>query len=116
MFNVRITDCVECGSIQKMIKAIDCQLSAMADNLFTNLIYMLDRPVNAITMSTLLHYKRILTYRETNPEYMEEMCFENVTSRINSLTAGCKCCDEFTVPHGVKPPVITSSTTTTIME
>jgi len=112
MLNVRLTSCRECALVSKLIDSIDCQLAKMANNLYVNMSYMLDKPVEACKMSTLLHYKRILTYKSSNENWAEDYNLEEIASRVNFLTVGCKCCD---AKSNILIADSTTSTTTTIL-
>ena len=110
MLSVRTSSCRDCALINKLIGSIDCQLAKMANNLYLNIAYMLDKPVYATDMSTLLHYKRILTYKNVNADWAaDDFTIEEITSRIKVLTAGCKCCDEKT--EWTEPTTTTTTTT-----
>lgn len=75
--------------------------------MYLNLIYMLDRPVNTCTMSSLMHYKRILTYKNCNPDWACQISLEKLVSRVHYLTHNCRCCDSQAFD-------VTTTTTTTI--
>jgi len=107
MLSVKLTSCRDCAQICKLIDSINCQLAKMANNLYLNIAYMLDKPVEACTMSTLLHYKRILTYKSCNADWASDYSVTDIASRVNALTVGCKCCDEQSSGE------LTTTTTTT---
>ena len=94
MLNIKLTSCRECALVSKLIDSIDCQLAKMANNLYLNIVYMLDKPVEACTMSTLLHYKRILTFKSCNADWASDYSVDDIASRVNFLTVGCKCCNQ----------------------
>lgn len=108
MLSIRVTNCRECALVSNLIDSIDCQLAKMANNLYLNIAYMLDKPVEGCKMSTLLHYKRILTFKSCNADWSSDYSVDDIASRVNALTVGCKCC-------GAKASVITTTTTTTII-
>lgn len=107
MLSVKLTSCRECALVSKLIDSINCQLAKMANNLYLNIAYMLDKPVEGATMSTLLHYKRILTYKSCNADWAVDYSTDDIASRVNFLTVGCKCCDAKSSGN------ITTTTTTT---
>jgi len=106
MLTIKLTSCRECALIPNVINSIECKLASMAKNLYTNIAYMLDKPVEANKMSTLLHYKRILEFKLVNEDYSCDFSVEAIASRVNLLTAGCSCCEE-------KRNVVLATTTTT---
>lgn len=109
MLNVKLTNCRECALIPNLLVSIDCQLAKMANSLYLNIAYMLDTPVQGTTMSTLLHYKRILTYKSVNIDWALDYTVEEIANKVNMLTVGCKCCGESA------SNTYTTSTTTTIV-
>jgi len=108
MLSIRLTNCRECDLASKLIDSINCQLAKMANNLYYNIAYMLDKPVEASTISALLHYKRILTFKSCNADWASDYSVDDIASRINFLTVGCKCCSEHNSGD------LTTTTTTTI--
>lgn len=92
MLSIKLTNCRECGTASNLIDMINCQLAKMANNLYLNMAFMLDNPVEGCKMSTLLHYKRILIYKSCNEDWACDYSIEQIASRVNFLTAGCKCC------------------------
>jgi hypothetical protein len=112
MLSIRLANCRECSAIPGLLDAINCQMAKMANNLYLNIAYMLDKPVEACKMSALLHYKRILTYRMTNEEWAESYELEDIASRVRFLTVGCDCCSNKST-GGFTTTTSTSSTTTT---
>lgn len=107
MLSVKLTNCRECSQIPELLKAIDCKLALMANNLYLNMAYMLDKPVEGANISRLIHYKRILTYKYCNPDYALDFSVESIGSRVRFLTYGCKCCDQSATR-------ITTTSTTTV--
>ena len=93
MLSVKLTNCRDCAVVSKLLDSINCQLAKMANNLYLNMSFMLDKPVEGCKMSTLLHYKRILTYRSCNPDWVDDVTNTAIASRVNFMTVGCKCCD-----------------------
>lgn len=119
MLSIKLTNCRECALVSTLIDSINCQLAKMANNLYLNIAYMLDRPVQASTMSTLLHYKRILTYKSCNADWASDYSVDDIASRINFLTANCQCCDahssgELTTTTTTTTVAPTTTTTTTV--
>jgi hypothetical protein len=110
MLSIKLTNCRECALASKLIDSINCQLAKMANNLYLNIAYMLDKPVEACNMSALLHYKRILTYKSCNEDWASDYSVDDIASRINFLTAGCQCCDQTSSGE------LTTTTTTTTVE
>lgn len=119
MLSIKVRNCRECALVSKLIDSINCQLAKMANNLYLNIAYMLDKPVEGCKMSSLLHYKRILTYKGCNADWVSDYSVDDIASRVNFLTVGCKCCDaassgELTTTTTTTTIAPTTTTTTTI--
>lgn len=113
MLNIKVTNCRDCAQASKLIDSIDCQLAKMANNLYMNISYMLDKPVEACNMSALLHYKRILTFKSCNADWASDYSVDDIASRINFLTVGCKCCDQSSSGELTTTTTTTSTSSTT---
>jgi hypothetical protein len=106
MLTPRLTNCPECADIPNLLKKIDCKLAEYANDLYNNISFMLNRVVPARAMIQLLAYKRILTYKACNPDYLADFCIDKIISKVIRLTSGCY----------IKPifiPTPTTSTTST---
>jgi hypothetical protein len=115
----RLNNCINCTDIPNLIKSIDCKLAEYANSLYNNITYMLNQSVPAGAMIRLITYKRILTYKQCNPDYIPTVSIERITSRVNILTAGCTIAPVFTPEVRVTTtttttPCPTTTTTTTI--
>jgi hypothetical protein len=112
MLSLKINNCRECSQIHLLIDKINCQLAKMAKNLSLNISFMLDKPVEGCKMSTLIHYKRILTYKSCNPDWVSNFSIKEIASRVSSLTVNCQCCDSSPT---IIEEITTTTTTTTIL-
>lgn len=122
MLSVRLTQCPECQNILYMLTKIDCRLAELGNSLYNNITYMLNKPVRASDMSELIAYKRILTYKLYNPNYVSSYSTRQIGTRVLYLAAGCysKCnepvvCVEEPCNIDVVPNPTTTSTSTTII-
>ena len=106
MLTPRLTDCPECANIPNLLKKIDCKLAEYANGLYNNVVFMLNQVVPAGAMIQLLAYKRILTYKQCNPDYLSDFCIDKIISKVIRLTLGCDIKPVFT-------PIPTTSTTST---
>ena len=89
MLTPRLTNCPECADIPNLLKRIDCKLAEYANGLYNNVVFMLNQVVPARTMIQLLAYKRILTYKQCNPDYLADFCMDKIVSKVIRLTSGC---------------------------
>jgi hypothetical protein len=55
--------------ISTLLEKIDCKLFKLGKALYGNTVYMLNNPISAVDIIDLLNYKRILTFRQVNPNY-----------------------------------------------
>lgn len=85
MLTPRLTNCPQCADIPSLISEIDCKLAEMSVNLYNNIVYILNSPVNGEVISDLLHYKRILLYKYCNPEYAGTYSVNKIASKIKIL-------------------------------
>ena len=106
MLTPRLTNCPECADIPNLLKKIDCKLAEYANGLYNNVVFMLNQVVPAGAMIQLLAYKRILTYKQCNPDYLADFCMDKIVSKVIRLTSGCYIKPIFT-------PTPTTSTTST---
>lgn len=89
MLTPRLTNCPECANIPDLLKKIDCKLAEYANGLYNNVVFMLNQVVPAGAMIQLLAYKRILTYKQCNPDYLADFCMDKIVSKVIRLTLGC---------------------------
>ena len=89
MLSPRLTNCPECANIPALLKKIDCKLAELGNNLYNNISYMLNKPIPAGDILQLIAYRRILTYKYCNPNYVNEYSVQMIASRVIRLTLGC---------------------------
>lgn len=107
MLYPRLTNCPECANIPELLKRIDCRLAELGNNLYNNISYMLNQPVPAGDMLQLIAYKRILMYKNINPDYVYHYSISKIASKVILLTLGCESKSMYT------PTVRVTTTTTT---
>lgn len=87
MLSPRLTSCPECASIPALIAEIDCKLANLANNLYNNIVYILNQPVPGGAMLDLLNYRRILVYKLCNPNYAPAFTVNMIASRVKILNS-----------------------------
>jgi uncharacterized protein (TIGR02145 family) len=112
MLSPRLTNCPECANIPNLIEEIDCKLAYYANGLFNNITFMLNQSVPAGIMIQLIAYRRILTYKNANPDYICEVSINRIASKVKLLTLGCNTICVLT-PTPTSSTTSTSSTSTT---
>ena len=85
MLQPRLTTCSECTDIPILLDKIDCKLAKLGSLLYGNVTLMLNNTISAVAIINLLNYKRILTFKQVNPDYCEDYTIDNIASRINTL-------------------------------
>jgi len=85
MLSIRLTNCVECSSIPALLSDIDDKLYELSNNLYNNIAFALNKSINSVAINDLLNYKRILTYRLCNEEYLCSYSVEMIASRVKLL-------------------------------
>lgn len=117
MLTSKNTNCDACKDISLILDNIDCAIFDISKNLYNNIAYLLNKKIDAERFQNLLHYKRILTYKLYNPEYVCKFSFECILSEVKKLTLGCKKeCDCFAHTFEEIEITTTTSTTTVIQE
>jgi hypothetical protein len=89
MLSPRLTNCPECSNIPDLLKKINCKLAELGNSLYNNVSYMLNQPIPAGDMLQLIAYKRILTHKYCNPNYVHQYSVAMIASRVIRITAGC---------------------------
>ena len=121
MLSPRLNNCPECANIPSLLKKIDCKLAELGNNLYNNISYMLNKPIPAGDILQLITYRRILTYKYCNPNYVHEYTVQMIASRVIRLTLGCvsrcnepeRCLEDPCEIDVVANPTTTSTTTLT---
>lgn len=85
MLSPRLTDCINCSSIPSLLSDIDCKLRELANNLYNNTVFSLNREIKATVISDLLNYKRILTFKWCNPNYASHFTVNMIASKVKLL-------------------------------
>ena len=89
MLSPRLTNCPECANIPSLLRKIDCKMAELGNNLYNNISYMLNKPIPASDIIQLIAYKRILTYKYYNPDYVNKYSINSIASKVIRLTLGC---------------------------
>ena len=128
MLSPRLTNCKGCADIPDLLRRIDCKLAELGNNLYNNVVFMLNKPIAVTQISELLVYKRVLMFRYCDTHYATrcpEISTEDIASKVIRLTAGyVSFCNEPTVceittcaitpcPNPTTTTTSTSSTSTT---
>jgi hypothetical protein len=85
MLQPRLINCSDCTDIPILIDKINCKLAKLGASLYGNITFMINTPISAIPIISLLNYKRILEYKQVNSDYCEDYTIDDIASRINIL-------------------------------
>lgn len=110
----RLTNCPECANIPNLLQEIDCKLAEYANGLYNNITFMLNQSVPAGIMIQLIAYRRILTYKNSNPDYIYEVSINRIASKVKLLTLGLNVKSIYTSTPGECTTSTSTSTTTTV--
>ncbi|BCU97905.1 MAG: hypothetical protein CM15mV19_1580 [uncultured marine virus] len=90
MISPKLTNCKECANIPDLLRRIDCKLAELGNNLYNNVVFMLNRPIATSEISQLLVYKRVLRNRFVihYAHGCPEVSTEDIASKVIRLTAG----------------------------
>jgi hypothetical protein len=103
------TNCPENGDINFLIFSIDCRLSKLANTMYNNTVFMLNKTISSTAIFDLIQYKRILFYKQINPDYVACYSVNQIASQVKKLTAGFAGSSS----SSFDPPATRTTTTTT---
>jgi hypothetical protein len=89
MLYSKLANCPECANIPSLLKKIDCKLAELGNNLFNNITFILNKPINPVDIIRLINYRRILLHKYNNPCYLNEFNLNIIANKVIKLTAGC---------------------------
>lgn len=90
MLYSKLTDSPQCAEIPALINNIDCALSKLSIELYNNTIYMLNKQVASYSIFALLEYKKILTIKYCNEDYLSCFTIPMIASKVKRLSLNCK--------------------------
>jgi hypothetical protein len=70
---IKFENCSTVKNPKSIIKEIDCKLVEYAKNHYNNISFMTKKKVPVNIIKDLIHYKRILTYKDCNENYLENI-------------------------------------------
>ena len=73
MLTYRLTSCADCTTIPALLSDIDCKLTELAKEQYSNIVLALNRSIPTDVMSDLLHYKRILQFKACNVKVFQTL-------------------------------------------
>lgn len=113
MLQPRLTTCSECTDISVQLSKIDCKLVKLGSLLYGNVTFLLNNSISAVEIFDLLMYKRILTFRQVNPDYAS-ICTEQDEEEEQQVTTSTtiyptpdnmsSCCEKI-IKYGISSDV-----------
>jgi hypothetical protein len=82
MLYTRLTNCIDCTTIESLLKDIDCKLTDLANYQYNNIVFSLNKYISGELVNDLLNYKQILAYKLCNPYYCEHFTVQMIASRV----------------------------------
>jgi hypothetical protein len=107
------TNCPENGDINFLIFSIDCRLSKLANTMYNNTVFMLNKTISSTAIFDLIQYKRILFYKQINPDYVACYSVNQIASQVKKLTAGFAGSSSSFDPPATRTTTTTTSISTT---
>jgi len=81
----RITYCDSFTSSSQLLDDIDCKIKEISVDLYNNVSYALNRPVNISLFIDLINYRRIVMYRQYNEDYALPYTNDQIASKVKLL-------------------------------
>lgn len=81
----RLTNCVDCVTIDNLLNQIDCKITDLAKIQYNNTLYALNLQLDPIVIDDLLTYKRILTKKACNADYASCYSVEEIAGKVKIL-------------------------------
>jgi len=103
----KLTNSPQCAEIPALLENIDCALAKLSIELYNNTIYMFNKRVDSYSIFALLEYKKILTIKYCEPDYLSCFTIPMIASKVKKLSLNCK-------SKCVEQIILTTTTTTTV--
>lgn len=85
MITPRLSECKDCANINNLINDINCKISDISKDMYSNIIFGFGKTTPFTLMYDLLHYRRILEYKAVNSRYLKEVTVSKIASRVRIL-------------------------------
>jgi hypothetical protein len=72
MLQSQLTNCSGESNIPLLLDEINCKLYKLGTSLYGNTVFLLNNDVSAEEIIDLIIYRRILTFRQVNPDYCSD--------------------------------------------
>lgn len=85
MLTPRLTNYIANSTIPVLLADIDERIAELATLEYNNLVFAVNNYINTTALWDLLNYKRILIYKNCNPDYCVHFTVEMIASRVKIL-------------------------------
>jgi hypothetical protein len=85
MLTPRLTNYIANSTIPVLLADIDERIAELATLEYNNLVFAVNNYINTTALWDLLNYKRILIYKNCNPDYCKHFTVEMIASRVKIL-------------------------------
>lgn len=81
----KVTNCKDCAEIPPLIADINCKIFELSMRLYNNIVFSLNLYIDYMAILDLLNYKRILEYKQVNPDYACRYSVNQIASKVKLL-------------------------------
>jgi uncharacterized membrane protein len=85
MLTPRLTNYIANSTIPVLLVDINERIAYLANLEYNNLVFAVNNYINTSALWDLLNYKRILLYKNCNPDYCINFTVEMIASRVKIL-------------------------------
>jgi len=85
MITPKLIGCTSTADASSLIEDIDCRLKELGNDMYNNIVFMLNRPIPSDVITDLLHHKRILQYKNVNTLYAGDFTVNMIANRVKLL-------------------------------
>jgi hypothetical protein len=85
MLTPRLTNYIANSTIPVLLADINERIAELANLEYNNIVYAVNNYINTVALQDLLNYKRILLFKNCNPDYCKFFTVEMIASRVKLL-------------------------------
>lgn len=85
MLTPRLTNYIANSTIPVLLADIDERIAELANLEYNNIVYAVNNYINTVALQDLLNYKRVLLFKNCNPDYCKCFTVEMIASRVKIL-------------------------------
>ena len=85
MLTPRLNNYIANSTIPVLLADIDERIAELADLEYNNIVYAVNNYINTVALQDMLNYKRILLFKNCNPDYCQCFTVEMIASKVKIL-------------------------------